>query len=264
MKSLIDFLVCGNFLRPGSTIRDIRFGPNGFRLIRNLIENHKKSLGCSSPEFFLKTNQGNGKQICDEHFLRDEKSRKLFSDWKESKTEEPLTFIRAPYTESFNADSSKIDNFNSDSSNIDICFTSFTFLSSFSGQGNFSFQDYFRTRRQFWKKLFFDPATTLNFVETDSNGTTPFAKIESKVSDSSENLTVETIRLSDESETAAKVFESDESSFVRMVESKSYLNAAAAAILLTSVRKRIFLNSTRLGKFLIFHFVFIFTFPLDL
>ena len=231
MRNVTDFLVLGKFLRQGSTLQDVRLGLNGFKLIENVIDNYKKSFGCNSPEFFLKSHPGNEKEILDEHFETNEKSRNLVNSWIANKTEEPLTFIRAP---------------NADSFNTDVCFTSFTFLSSFNGRWNFSFQDFFRTRRQFWKRLFFDPGTALNFVEADLNGATPSARIEAKIDDLSENLTVETIRLLDKSE-IPKVFDQD-SSFVRVVQSKSYLNSGSAAVLLTSVRERLFLKTTRLGK----------------
>jgi hypothetical protein len=231
MRNITDFLVLGKFLRQGSSLRDVGFGPNGIKLIKNVIDNYKKSFGCNSPEFFLKSHPGNEKQIRDEHFELNEKSRNLINSWIANKTEEPLTFIQAP---------------NADSFNTDVCFTSFTFLSSFNGRWNFSFQDFFRTRRQFWKRLFFDPGTALNFVETDLNGATPSARIEAKIDDLSENLTVETIRLLDKSE-IPKVFDQD-SSFVRVVQSKSYLNSGSAAVLLTSVQERLFLKTKRLGK----------------
>ena len=90
---------------------------------------------------------------------------------------------------------------------------------------------------------------SLQFVENKS-GETPLAKIVAKFAtdmfDSpndglSDNLTLETIRMFDKPE----MFDS---SLVRMIESKSFLNAGTSAILMTSVRQSIFLKNTRLGK----------------
>ena len=258
LKKIKDFLILGNYLRhcqfqnqiqigqnglkPCQVQNQIQFGQNGLKLRDNVFRNYQKSLGISNSQSFLihSNAQPMTHQILNEQLSSEEKMN-LFYSWKDQKTEQPLSFLHAPSTDK------SIDTFNVDN----FCCTSFTFLSSFNDRWNFSFQDFLRSRRQFWKRLFFDPGTNLKVVESDLTGAKPSATIDASVcdfdvEDFSSNLTVESIRLLDKSE-IPKVFEK-EVEFVRMVESKSYLSAGTLAILLTSVRKRLFLPTTRLGK----------------
>lgn len=251
VRKIKDFLILGKYLKPTTNINEIRFAQNAFRLREHIQKSYEHVLGATAPssEYLLKTSIKETNKITIpsqsliEH-LKKESVRNLIDSWKEKPNAQPLSFIDVPSSldtdeEDFDVDLSvdkNVDNFS--------C-TTYTFLSSFNGRWNFSFQDFLRSRRQFWKRLFFDPGSNLSVFEHDPNGATPSAKIASKWSenDFSFNLTLESIRLVDKSDLPDCV----DPDRVRMVKTESNLNAGTASILLTSVRKRLFLNSTRLG-----------------
>ena len=213
---VIDFLVRGNFLKSGSSSGKIEFGQNGILTNKHLVENFKKSFRVAAAENF----DGN------------EKLFQVFQNWTNEKHAEPLSIIRGPGLEP-------------PDSGLETSWTSLSFVLSFNGRWNFAFQDFFRTRRQFWKRLFFDPGTSLAFSETDKNGEFPGASIVAKTDDGlSDSLTLETIRLLDKS----SLPDGFDPATVRVVETRSFLEAGGAAILLTSVKDRLFLKTTRLGK----------------
>jgi hypothetical protein len=242
LRRIKDFLILGNYLRHCEIKTQFQFGQNGLKLRENLLRNHQKSLASTNSQNYLIHSNSPcvNSDILNEQLSCPEKA-KLFYAWKEQAAEEPLSFFHLPLTDKTSIfETLKAENFGA---------TSFTFLSSFNDRWNFSFQDFLRSRRQFWKRLFFDPGTNLHAAENDSTGTKPSAIIEATFSDFedfSSNLTVESIRLLDKSE-IPKVFEKEAGS-VRMVESKTYLSSGTLAILLGSVRKRLYLPTTRLGK----------------
>ncbi len=251
VRKIKDFLILGKYLKPTSNINEIRFAQNAFRLREHIQKSYEHVLGATAPssEYLLKTSIKETNKITIpsqsliEH-LKKESVRNLIDSWKEKPNAQPLSFIDVP--SSLDTDEEDFDVDLSVDKNVDnFSFTSYTFLSSFNGRWNFSFQDFLRSRRQFWKRLFFDPGSNLSVFEHDPNGTTPSAKIASKWSenDFSFNLTLESIRLVDKSDLPDCV----DPDRVRMVKTESNLNAGTASILLTSVRKRLFLNSTRLG-----------------
>jgi hypothetical protein len=149
-----------------------------------------------------------------------------FKPWQEGRSSDPFSVLHVPDV------------------TRDTPVTAYTLLQSSHGNWNFSFQDFFRRRRTFWKRLFFDPAASLAFAETDLTGESPEASVSAKADDLPDNPTVETIRLWGKSETLKLV----DSPSVRVVECRSFLSAGTAAILMTSVRQRLFLKSTRLCK----------------
>jgi hypothetical protein len=227
---IVDFLVLGNYLKNGSGFKNFDFAPNAISMKKNLVENYRKSFGSSPEEIIFAKNLNE---------LDFSQSEILAKHFQSQKSVESLAIVHVPKFEHFEQ-------------KFDTSCTAFSFLSSFNGRWNFAFQDFFRNRRKFWKRLFFDPGTNLAFVETDKNGDNPTATIVAKLVDSPENLTddlsdtltLETIRMSDKSDLSEML----DPAKVRMVECRSFLNAGAAAILITSVKQRLFLKTTRLGK----------------
>ena len=250
VRKIKDFLILGKYLKPTSNINEIRFAQNGFRLREQILKSYEQVLGAPSSEYFLEkstrdSNNSITNQSLNEH-LKQDRARNLIDSWKENANNaHPLSLIEVPSSLDTNEEDFYVDL--SVDKNVDnFSCTSYTFLSSFNGRWNFSFQDFLRSRRQFWKRLFFDPGTNLSVFEHEPNGTTPSAKIATKWTDDdfSSNLTLESIRLVDKSDLPDCV----DPDLVRMVKTESNLNSGTASILLTSVRKRLFLNSTRLGK----------------
>ena len=138
----------------------------------------------------------------------------------------------------------------------------YTLIPLISKQGKWSiaYQDFLRSRRKWWKKYFFNPAA-VEVAEMDPRTEIPRATIQAKFDeqnfDLSNNLTLETIRMLDKNEipnipcdiTAGNADTSVDSTTeeFKIVESRCSLSEGAVALLLDSVRKRLYLNSTRIA-----------------
>ena len=125
------------------------------------------------------------------------------------------------------------------------------------GKWTFAYQDLLRMRRKWWKKYFFNPSS-IEVTETDPRTESPKAAItanfEGQNFDFSNNLTLETIRMLDKYEVPKLTIESEASESTKnlvdafkIVETCSYMSNGCIALLLDSVRKRLFLDSTRLA-----------------
>ena len=126
------------------------------------------------------------------------------------------------------------------------------------GKWTFAYQDLLRTRRKWWKKYFFNPSS-VEVTETDAPTEAPKALIaanfEGQNFDLSNHLTLETIRMLDKDEVPELTLESEtkgsKSTKLRdnfkVVETCCHISNGCTSLLLDSVRKRLFLDSTRLA-----------------
>ena len=130
-------------------------------------------------------------------------------------------------------------------------------LHSERGKWTFAYQDFLRTRRKWWKQYFFNPSS-IEVTETDPRTEAPKAAItanfEGQNFDLSNNLTLETIRMLDKCEVPELTIESEVGEgpkklvdAFKIVETCCYISNGCVALLLDSVRKRLFLKSTRLA-----------------
>ena len=130
-------------------------------------------------------------------------------------------------------------------------------INSERGKWTFAYQDLLRMRRKWWKKYFFNPSS-IEVTETDPRTDSPKAAItanfEGQNFDFSNNLTLETMRMLDKYEVPDLTIESEACESTKtlvdafkIVETCSYMSNGCIALLLDSVRKRLFLDSTRLA-----------------
>ena len=130
-------------------------------------------------------------------------------------------------------------------------------LHSEKGKWTFAYQDLLRSRRKWWKRYFFNPSS-IEVTDTDARTEAPKASIkatfEGQNFDLSNNLTLENIRMLDKHEIPmvdiqyngnAKT-ESLADNF-KVVETSCYISNGCVALMLDSVRKRLFLESTRIA-----------------
>lgn len=112
-------------------------------------------------------------------------------------------------------------------------------------------------RRKWWKKYVFNPSS-VEVTETDPRTESPKASItanfEGQNFDLSNNLTLETIRMLDKDEVPKLTIDAEASETkktlvdtFKVVETCCYIPNGCTTLLLDSVRKRLFLDSTRLA-----------------
>ena len=126
------------------------------------------------------------------------------------------------------------------------------------GKWTFAYQDLLRSRRKWWRKYFFNPSA-VEITETDSRSDVPKASIAANFEDQnfdlSNNLTLETMRMLDKDEVPQLVLNSAKddketkslSDTFKVVEICCHISQGCTALLLDGVRKRLFLESTRLA-----------------
>lgn len=106
----------------------------------------------------------------------------------------------------------------------------------------FSFHDFLRTRRTFWKALTFDPAA-LQVTEKNARSKTPSASIEAspqKNFDLPNTLQLESIKMLDEDE----IREFSDANELKVVMSRSKAMSGTLALLMDSVRGRLFASKS--------------------
>ena len=130
-------------------------------------------------------------------------------------------------------------------------------LHSEKGKWTFAYQDLLRSRRKWWKRYFFNPSS-IEVTDTDARTEAPKASIkatfEGQNFDLSNNLTLENIRMLDKHEIPELDIQyNDEikketlAENFKIIETSCYLSSGCVALMLDSVRKRLFLDSTRIA-----------------
>jgi len=117
-----------------------------------------------------------------------------------------------------------------------------------SNKWTFSYQDLLRTRRNFWKRLMFDPAT-LHLAEKEARSETPSASFEASSQKSfglpnDKTLQMESVKVLDKDETDEFLGGESGDERVRMVVSKSKAMSGTLAVLFDSVRGRLFASKS--------------------
>ena len=128
-------------------------------------------------------------------------------------------------------------------------------LHSEKGKWTFAYQDLLRARRKWWKRYFFNPSS-IEVIDSDARTEAPKASItatfEGQNFDLSNNLTLENIRMLDKHEIPEiDVQNKDNNESLaenfKIVETSCYISSGCVALMLDSVRKRLFLKSTRIA-----------------
>ena len=130
-------------------------------------------------------------------------------------------------------------------------------LNSEKGKWTFAYQDLLRSRRKWWKRYFFDPSS-VEVTESDARTEAPKASIAATFQgqnfDLSNNLILENIRMLDKHEIpnldvqlSDKVETEALAEHFKVVETSCYISNGCVALILDSVRKRLFLDSTRIA-----------------
>ena len=130
-------------------------------------------------------------------------------------------------------------------------------LHSEKGKWTFAYQDLLRSRRKWWKRYFFNPSS-IEVTETDARTEAPKASIAATFQgqnfDLSNNLTLENIRMLDKHEipmVEVQYSGNSKSELLadnfKVVEMSCHISNGCVALMLDSVRKRLFLDSTRIA-----------------
>ena len=139
-----------------------------------------------------------------------------------------------------------------------ILFYSLLPLQSERGKWTFVYQDLLRTRRKWWKRHFFNPSS-VEVTETDARTDAPKASIaanfEGQNFDLSNNLTLESIRMLNKDEIPELMIETETQTGksksltdkFKVVETRCNISNGCISLMLDSVRRRLFLDSTRLA-----------------